>query len=285
MRLESFLVKGENGASADVSLVVLGGSAGGTLENVNRWLGQLGKEAITEDKLKEMAQHVNTPVGDVMVVDLAGLPPGGDAAKDGRILAGLATSDARTLFFKMRGNAELVGAQKEAFLKWVGSVRVNDAGDAAANSAAVAPAAAAAPDAAKPQVTWKAPENWKSVPASSMRYASFSVTGANGETGDISVSFFPGDTGGDLANVNRWRGQAGLEPVAETDLAALVSKVSSPGGEFQLVDLQGKTSHLLAAWRRVGGNTWFIKLTASDAIIAAEKERFAKFLESVQFNP
>jgi hypothetical protein len=125
MRLASFLVKGANGASADVSLVALGGAAGGALENVNRWLGQLGQQPVTEEKLDEMARQVTTPLGEVRVVDLAGLPPGADAAKDGRILAGIASGGERTLFFKMRGNAELVGAQKEAFVKWIGSVRAN----------------------------------------------------------------------------------------------------------------------------------------------------------------
>src|SRR3954468_9659033 len=40
MRQASYLVKGENGAVADISLVRLGGGAGGTLDNVNRWLSQ-----------------------------------------------------------------------------------------------------------------------------------------------------------------------------------------------------------------------------------------------------
>jgi hypothetical protein len=30
---------------------------------------------------------------------------------------------------------------------------------------------------------------------------------------EVTVSAFPGDTGGLLANLNRWRGQIGLEPV------------------------------------------------------------------------
>src|SRR5438874_1768038 len=41
MRQASFLVKGENGATADISLVKLGPAAGNVLDNVNRWLGQL----------------------------------------------------------------------------------------------------------------------------------------------------------------------------------------------------------------------------------------------------
>lgn len=46
MRQASFLVKGDHGAVADISLVTLGVSAGDILENVNRWLSQLEQPPI-----------------------------------------------------------------------------------------------------------------------------------------------------------------------------------------------------------------------------------------------
>ena len=51
MRQASFLVHGDNGALADISLVSLGAAAGNVLDNVNRWLGQLAEPPITADKL------------------------------------------------------------------------------------------------------------------------------------------------------------------------------------------------------------------------------------------
>ena len=124
MRLASFLVKGDNGTTADVSLVILAGGAGGGLENVNRWLTQLGQPAIAEDKLVQISKHVPSPLGDVVFVDLEGLPSGGDPAKDGRILGGMISGEEKTVFFKMRGNAALTEAQKENFIKWIASVRM-----------------------------------------------------------------------------------------------------------------------------------------------------------------
>jgi hypothetical protein len=123
MRQASFAVSGDNGAVADISLVVLSGAAGGTLDNVNRWLAQLGQPAITEAGLAQRAERVSTPLGDVVVVDLEGLPAGADPAKDGRILAGIAAGDGGTYFFKMRGNAALVASQKAGFLDWIRSIR------------------------------------------------------------------------------------------------------------------------------------------------------------------
>ena len=92
MRQASFLVKGDNGAVADVSFVSLGSAAGNVLENVNRWLGQLGQPPITEQKLGEMAQRLRTSLGDVTIVDLAGLPDNADPARDGRIIAAMVTT-------------------------------------------------------------------------------------------------------------------------------------------------------------------------------------------------
>ncbi len=48
MRRASFLVKGENGAVADISLVGLGPAAANVLDNVNRWLDQLGQPPISK---------------------------------------------------------------------------------------------------------------------------------------------------------------------------------------------------------------------------------------------
>ena len=124
MRLASFLVKGDKGATTDVSLIMLEGAAGGGLDNVNRWLSQLGQPAINEEKLTQIAKHVPSPLGDVLLVDLEGLPTGGDPAKDGRIIGGIISGDEKTIFFKMRGNAELTEAQMDKFIKWIASVRI-----------------------------------------------------------------------------------------------------------------------------------------------------------------
>ena len=103
MRQASFLVKGDNGAVADISFVSLGSAAGNVLENVNRWLGQLGQPPITEQKLGEIAQRLHTSLGDVAIVDLAGLPDNADPARDGRIIAAMVTTaDCNAVFQNAR---------------------------------------------------------------------------------------------------------------------------------------------------------------------------------------
>lgn len=287
MRQASYLVKGDNGATADISLVTLAGSAGGVLENINRWLSQLGQPPITGDKMAQITRHVASPLGDVTVVDLEGLPDGADPSKDGRIIGGIASSDARTIFFKMRGNSALVESQKEAFIQWIGSVRMSGAASDGEPSASGAPVAMEPPvaDSEKPRIKWDVPEGWKSVAPTAMRYASFAVAGQDGESADISVSVFGGDGGGDLQNVNRWRAQAGLEAVGAADLKSLVVPVTCKDGQILTVDMAGPKARILAGWAQLDGQCWFFKLTAPDKLAASQKDAFAKFLQSVQFHP
>lgn len=289
MRQASYLVKGDNGATADISIIVMGGSAGGDLDNVNRWLSQLGQPAITAEQLGKMAQRVTSPLGEVSVVDLEGLAQGADAAKDGRIIAGYVSSGDKMMFLKMRGNAALAEAQKEAFIKWIGTVKEAEAASTPVAPAESMPAASSSAgmtsgaESPSSQAKWEVPEGWKSVPASSMRIASFSSAGQNGESADISVSSFGGEAGGDLGNVNRWRGQIGLGPFEAADLKPLLVPVKGKGCEFQTVDMTGPKGRVLAGWTMFGGNTWFFKLAAPEKLAGDEKGKFVKFLESVQF--
>jgi hypothetical protein len=276
MRQASFLVKGENGSAADISLVVLGAAAGNVLENVNRWLSQLGEPAINAEKLADTVQHLSTPRGDVVVVDLAGVPENGDAAKDGRIIAAMASEEGKTAFFKMRGNPTLVGAQKENFLNWVSSVR-------SPNGTATATESEARAKSDKPQIKWEVPAGWSPAPPSAMRYASFTATGDTGDKIDISVVTFPGDGGSDAENVNRWRQQIGLPAADASALKSTIVPVKSGDTDFSSIDMTGANSRLLAAWARRDGHTWFFKLTGPSSAVEKEKSKFVKFLQSVRF--
>jgi len=278
MRQASFLVKGENGAVADVSFVSLGSAAGNVLENVNRWLGQLGQPPITEQKLGEMAQRLHTSLGDVTIVDLEGLPNNADPARDGRIIAAMLTTADATLFFKMRGNAELSEAQKGDFIKWVAAVC-----DAQTQTGPPQMAAAPPQTTNAPQVKWTTPAGWTEVPPSSMRYASFSAPADDGGKIDISVVTFPGDGGSDADNINRWRGQMGLAPVDANAVTSQVTPLKTEDTTFSTTDIAGNKTRTIAAWTRRDGRVWFFKATGPTAAVEKEKANFVKFIESVRF--
>jgi hypothetical protein len=278
MRQASFLVKGDNGAVADISFVSLGTAAGNVLDNVNRWLSQLEQPPITEQKLGDIAQRLTTSLGEATIVDLAGLPKEADPAKDGRIIAAMATTRNSTLFFKMRGNAALTEAQKGDFIKWVAAACSGPTETRSPQMAAMPPR-----DASAPQIKWKTPEGWTEVPPSSMRYASLSASDANGGQIDISVVTFPGDGGSDLDNVNRWRQQIGLAAVDESALSSAVAPLANGDITFSTADMIGADSRTLAAWLRRDGRSWFFKMTGPNAAVEKEKPKFVKFLQSIRF--
>jgi hypothetical protein len=279
MRQASFVVKAGNGEMVDISLVSLGTSAANVLDNVNRWLSQLGQPPIPAEKLGDVTQHLTTSIGDVTIVDLAGLPKDGDPLKDGRIIAAMAGTNSGTLFFKMRGNAALTEAQKGNFIKWVAAVCNGQVENKA-------PPMAAMPsrDSTAPEIKWKTPDGWTEVPASSMRYASFNASGSAGDKVDISIVTFPGDGGSDADNVNRWRQQIGLAPVDDKGVATLVVPVNSGDTQFSTLDMTSGGGRVIAAWTRRDGRSWFFKMSGPAAALEREKPKFFDFLRSINFH-
>jgi hypothetical protein len=279
MRLASFLVRGANGATADISFVMLGPAAGNVLDNVNRWLGQIKQPPVNEEKLRTMVQPLATKRGDIAVVDLSGEPENGDANKDGRIIGAIATDETGTAFFKMRGNAAIVGAEKENFLKWVSASRSASSSTPATSTTTSAPTN----DSEKPpQVKWEVPAGWSPAPASAMRYASFAVE-KNGEKADISVVTFPGDGGNDVDNINRWRQQIALPAVGAEVLKPMIAPVRAGDLQIDCVDMSGTNARVLAAWTRQAGRAWFFKMSGPPALVEQEKPKFVAFLESIRF--
>ena len=278
MRQASFLVKGDKGAIVDISLVSLGTSASNVLDNVNRWLGQLGQPPITEDKLRDVSQKLTTLLGEVTVVDLAGLPKDADPAKDGRIIAAMASSDSGTLFFKMRGNAELTEAQKSDFVKWVSDVcraqkvmHQKDDLSMPVNEPKTA------------EIKWEVPQGWTEVPPSSMRYATFNATAAGGGKIDISVVTFPGDGGSDSDNVNRWRQQIGLPAISENQVRELIVPLNA-NAQFATLDMTSGDSRVNAAWARQDERSWFFKMSGPARALETEKAKFLEFIRSIHFH-
>jgi hypothetical protein len=197
----------------------------------------------------------------------------------------------------MTGEDALVTENKPKFLAWLKSV---DTGDNSASASAPSPAAAAPagapatppPGMAGPVVAppstdlpqWEVPEGWKPKAATTMRLASFVV----GADGDLSVVALGPGAGGTLANVNRWRGQLGLSPVSEAELATTTTSLALAGGQSAtLVELTGAGQFdgrkMLAAIIARPDRTWFYKLTGDAALVGAEKDHFVKFIKSVKY--
>ncbi|MBI4368724.1 MAG: hypothetical protein HY547_00690 [Elusimicrobia bacterium] len=140
-----------------------------------------------------------------------------------------------------------------------------------------------APGHAPGGVHWVVPHGWQEAPvdAASMRLASFRVPAGQGAWAEVSVVVLPGPAGGPLANVNRWRGQIGLEPIDEPALTRVSQNISSAAGDLAVVDFVGVTSGIVAGILEFSGQTWFFKLTGSVDMVGRAKPSFLDFLKSL----
>jgi len=125
---------------------------------------------------------------------------------------------------------------------------------------------------------WTPPADWQNAPGNAMRRGSYAAGGG----AEVAITAFPGDVGGVLANVNRWRGQAGLAPVDDAGLAQATSTIDSNGLTFVVLDASDGASPIVAALVPWNGGTWFFKLTGPADAVARAKPSFLSFLRSVR---
>ena len=289
MRVGSFQVAGANGEAADVSIIPLGGAAGSDLDNINRWRGQIGLTPVTAEGLDGLQQKLTIDGVPAILVDLEGV----DAAKNQptRIVAAIARVGESNWFFKMIGAEALVAAQKASFVEFIQSF-VFPSGEATALVGApstVPPVMPPPPVGGSGSPKWEAPSSWVAQTPSSMIIAKFGVDGGDLGAAEATVSAFPGDVGGLLMNVNRWRAQLGLSPVSAGELASVTKSIVVGGAQSTLVDMANPSGGDRSAAKRIlvalvphMGKTWFFKLLGSEALIEREQPGFMKFLQSIQ---
>ena len=193
--------------------------------------------------------------------------------------------------------ALVLGACRRAEVASYRIPKEKETGMPAASAANMTPApaepAAGAGMAATPVATaqgadlvWTAPAHWQPKQASAMRKGSYTVTGEGGATADLSITAFPGDVGGEVANVNRWRGQLQLAPLVDAEISAAITRLKHDGLTIGVVDFASPAAtggqRMLGAMVAFDGSTWFFKLTGPDALVAKEKPAFLAFLQTVK---
>jgi hypothetical protein len=279
VRRGSYDVPGAGGATADFSITAFPGDVGGELANVNRWRGQVQLPPVADDALASAVQTVSSHGLSFTVVDCG-------VAGGQRILGAMVPFQGNTWFFKLMGPDAAVEGAKPDFLAFLRTVRPTASTGAPAAPAAAAPSGMADMTVAVAQgagLAWTAPAGWRSQPPGPMRKASYAVPGAGGTTADFSITAFPGDVGGELANVNRWRGQVQLPPVDDATLGSAVEPLTAHGLSLSVVDCGvAGGQRILGAIVPYQGNTWFFKLIGPDKLVAAAKPDFLSFLQTVR---
>jgi hypothetical protein len=287
IRLGSFDIPSESGGKANVAITSFPGSVGTELGNVNRWRGELALAPIGENDLASEAVTVDSFQG--KLYDIAGA--------SARTVVAVIPRNGSSWFIKLRGDSAAVAAAKPAFLEFLKSVRF------AAKPAQSDPHAGlglqgapnpheglTTPHTSADAPKWQVPGQWvETTPTSTMILKSFSVSGGSDAKGIVTISFFPGEVGGVLANVNRWRGQLGLPPVEEGQLGSLTESLETAQGKATLTDMvgadarTGQPARLVAAIVPQGGKTWFYKLMGNSDVVGRQKNTFVEFVKTVQY--
>jgi hypothetical protein len=306
MRVGSFRINGRDGKQADLSIIPLGGIAGGDLANVNRWRGQVGLQPASADEIKQSAQVVEVAGQPADMYELSGTnAASGDAAG---ILAAIAKREGTAWFFKMSGDPGVVADQKPAFVAFLKTVKF-EAPEAAAmppghppvgemtmppghpsvSSAAPAMAAVDSDAAASGKPAWQVPPGWQEVPGGQFLVAKFNLSGDGGARAAVNVSASAGDGGGLVSNVNRWRKQLGLADEAAGEINNAVTAVEVSGSKAALVELSGtdaktgQPAKVVGIMVGQGGQTWFYKLMGDAKVVEAQKGAFTAFVQSAKY--
>jgi hypothetical protein len=131
------------------------------------------------------------------------------------------------------------------------------------------------------EVSYIVPEGWEDLPASGIRKANLKVSDENG-TAELTVLVFPGDVGGRLANINRWRGQVGLDDAPPEDLPEFTGAYTISQHPGLYVRLEGGAQSILGGLLPFHGSTWFFKFLGSSGTVLGNEAKMKAFLDTVQ---
>jgi hypothetical protein len=137
-------------------------------------------------------------------------------------------------------------------------------------------------------LTYATPEGWKKK-ANLPQFAVAAFDTADGA--DVTVTPLSGESGGLVANVNRWRElQLGLKHADEEQIRKELVDISVGGIAGKYADLTGaetpgkEPQRILGAIVEQGGRTWFFKMRGPASVVGKQKAAFETFLKSVRFN-
>lgn len=278
----------------EIRVTPLAMAAGEILGNVNRWRGQIGLSPITDAEVGSVVRTFSVDGHPAQLVNLTGVAK--DGAPPQQILAAILTSDPQVWFFFMVGDAQRMSKYAAPFETFIKSVRLHgepamaealppggDMGQGAMPPGAMPPGAMP-PAGSGETMTWTVPQGWTQDPnAGDMRVALFHLPGTGGEA---TITRFPGDVGGLLANINRWRKQLAMEPLANPEeqpsesvmvagQPARFYDISQPGGD-------GARKRMLVVLVPRSDMTWFVKLTGPATLVDQQAAAFRQFLTTIR---
>ncbi len=276
MRVASFTAAGPNGQSADIGVIPLP-IVGRDLELINMWRSQVQLPPTTDPAAVNESEPVTIGEGQGRLFGFVSASAAPGKSRQ-RVFVARLIRGGMSWFFRMAGDDAFVASQKENFLRFLKSVSFPDA---APGPMADAPP----PPNGNADSIWTVPPDWQPVPPAQFLLAEYSIPGANGAKADVNVAELDGDGGGPLANINRWRGQIGLEPLDETGLAKLARSVDGPAGRETVVRFMSSDfkTGIVGVIVPQNGKTWFYKMMGDTPLLFAQEDAFFNFIQSANY--
>ncbi|MBN2234835.1 MAG: hypothetical protein JW706_06775 [Opitutales bacterium] len=139
------------------------------------------------------------------------------------------------------------------------------------------------------QLKWTVPQSWVPEADRPMREATWTIRGKSAPV-EVILSRWSGGAGRPLENVNRWRGQIGLNPVDGAFLLEARMLVESKAGQVQVwvlpdpaleVDAASDTT-MIAAMLDLPDASWFVRMTGETAAVLPLRAEFMTFVSSLE---
>ncbi len=292
MRVANFSLPSPEGSPAELAVIPLPGTGGSDLDLVNLWRGQLGLDPIPEGELSRHTEETQIGAESVRLFSIVGASPADASASGNQILVAALRKGGFTWFFKLGGPTAVVEASKASLKSFLAAVEFGEAPVSAPVLASRAPGSASpgAAPAGPALAEWEVPPAWSSVAAPQMVHRKWTAPGPGSSSADITVSVFPGETGGLVDNLNRWRGQVGLGGLSEAELQKGIQSIDVLGGAATLVDYTGSSpesgdaSRVVVVIVRRDGRSWFYKLLGPPQVVEAQRSAFVRFVQSARYS-
>ena len=280
--------------NTECALTILGGDGGGLAANINRWRGQIGLEAVSEEEVAQLPKGLLLGQ-DATIVDLRGNYSGmGDTVQgDWGLLGYVLVTDQFTVFVKMTGPGDVLNTERANFEAFCASL---SPAPQASDHDSHDPHAPTPPPASSGQIVdqsppaeqfaYALPDGWTAAAPKSMR----SVNLTAGSSSECYLIALGGQGGGLEMNINRWRGEVGLDPMSAAQIAELPT-VTLFGTQAPMLEVSGdyqgmggptgEEKRVLGVPLIRPGGSVFIKMVGPDAEVAAERDNFIAFVQSL----
>jgi hypothetical protein len=286
------LAVGSGEEELQIAVTQFPGDVGGLLANINRWRDQVGLGAIDREAMMtklEAGQEIKASRADgrpAVILEAQG-------PKGSVLAASISGPGGRTWFLKGIGKPEVVRRHRAGFDALLESVRFGAAAEVEpGEEPSEGPPTLTLPDKPLRMHAWAEPEGWTRDVSPKPMLAARYTRGEGDQALELTVSALPGNGGGLLPNINRWRGQLGLPPIREDDEPSMrellkpENLINVADGRGLLVEmsseafdaaLRRKVLVLLAPRRE---EIWFIKMTGPEKEVDGQRQGLALWMRS-----